>query len=101
VIIRDFGFKRIAIFKPEAQSPLLIDPYTPAALTITCKLFQSIARRRLQEFDRASAMQKYQFSFGLRAQGQKSPGTPALKQLLRIFASKGLDHRKSSILRVT
>jgi hypothetical protein len=45
VVVGDFDFERIAIFKSEAQSPLLIDSYTPASLTVTRQLLQSIARR--------------------------------------------------------
>jgi hypothetical protein len=99
MIINYFDLRCGAIFKSKAQSPLLIDPEAPAAPTITGQFFKSVARRRLQKFNRPRAMQKNQLPFGLLTQGQKSPGTFASKQLLRIFASKGLDHSTPSILR--
>jgi hypothetical protein len=43
VVINNLNVKRVAAFKPEAQSPLLIDSHAPAGPAITSELFQSIS----------------------------------------------------------
>jgi len=65
VVINNLNVKRVAVFKPEAQSPLLIDSHTPAGAAITREFFQSIPGRRFQEFYRLGTVQHNQFSFSL------------------------------------
>jgi len=39
MVINNLNVKRVAGFKPEEQSPLLIDSCTPAGAAIACELF--------------------------------------------------------------
>jgi len=44
VVVRDFDIKRIAILKPEANAPPIVDRDRTLTLSIPSKLVQSIPR---------------------------------------------------------
>ena len=102
MIICHHNVVRIAIFKPKANSPLIVDGNRILASPVSFQFMEPIARRDLQVSQVRSEIKIFQLSQRPLPDSRREPLRPAtLVQLLRTLVGKGLDHARSVMWRVT
>jgi hypothetical protein len=93
MIIDDLDVKRTALFETEADSPLIVDAYTPCPVAIATQLFQAISGWRSHIFEPTRQVQLDQFPQRRTLDGGPAANRLTLKQSLRVWTAEALDHR--------
>ena len=88
MVVHNFYVKSIAVCKPEAQTPLLVDSDTPTATAIARELFQSVAGRRLQKPNCLGTVQHDQLPLRLGTEALESPGADSGEQEFRVITAE-------------
>jgi hypothetical protein len=102
MIIRYLHVKRIAILKPKAYSPLVIDGNGVLPNSVPLQPMKPIARRDLQVVHTRSEIQIFQLSYRPLPHFWREPLRLArLVQIPRTPVGKGLDHAWSVMWSVT
>lgn len=93
VIVDDFHVEGVAVFPPEADTPLVVDADAPFTLAITGKLFQAVSRRNPEEIKGCCAAELLQLPLGnpLHILG-KPCRESAMEELFSFLAGERADH---------
>jgi hypothetical protein len=89
MVIDYFNIVCAAVFKPETQTPLVIDPNAPLPCPNTRQLFQAVARRITQIVNAYCSIQQHELSQCQSLEANRPlPGLPASKNGGGMFASE-------------
>ena len=96
MIIRHLNVVHIAIVKPKANPPLIVDGNRMLAGPVSFKFMEPVARRNLQVGHARREIKIFQLSQRPLPDSRREPLRPAaLVQLLRTLVGKSLDHARS------
>jgi hypothetical protein len=93
MVIHYFNIVRVTVFKPETQTPLVIDPNAPLSRPIASQFLQAVARWVTQVVNAYRSVQQHELTQCQRLETDRPfPDLPTRKDGGGMFALERLDH---------
>ena len=93
VVIGDFNIVGVIVFKPETNTPLVIDPDAPLSRPIATQLFQAVAGRVTQVVNAYRSVQQHELTQCQSLEVNRPlPDLPTSEDSGGVLASERLDH---------
>ncbi len=92
MVVHDLSIVGVPVAPDEAQTPLVVDPYTVLALAVTMQSFQAITRRSCHISQLRGAVQLPKLPARDALNGLKAPARLPLVKSLSLRAAERLDH---------
>jgi len=93
VMVDDLDIPSVALIKPKAQAPLIVDAYAELTRAVAPERLKPIDGRHPQVFQPDGSVEHLQLSLGDSCKISPAGYAPAAKQLGRVLAPQCLNHK--------